>query len=106
MEEGHENDLVRVLAEIHVAAVEQDPAERIDDEVGVAVQNGKKCFIQVAYIMIDEATVKREFGAFASVRDASPKYVISMDPFDMSMDGITHINLLNLLEGRKDLYLS
>ena len=72
----------------------------------VAVRDGKKCFIQVAYLMIDDVTVRREFGAFASVRDASPKYVISMDPFDMSRDGITHINLLDFLEGKKDLYVS
>ncbi|MCQ2079656.1 MAG: DUF4143 domain-containing protein, partial [archaeon] len=54
----------------------------------VAVRDGRKCFIQVAYLIIDEATITREFGAFSSVRDASPKFVISMDPFDLSRDGI------------------
>ena len=72
----------------------------------VAIKNGKKCFIQVAYLLVDEETVTREFGAFASVRDASPKYVISMDPLDMSRDGITHLNLLDFLEGRRELNLS
>ncbi|KUE74218.1 hypothetical protein AUQ37_05355 [Candidatus Methanomethylophilus sp. 1R26] len=72
----------------------------------VAVKDGKKCFIQVAYILADGAMVEREFGAFSSVRDASPKYVISMDPFDMSRDGITHISLADFLEGKKELYLS
>ena len=72
----------------------------------VAVKDGKKCFIQVAYLLADKATVEREFGAFSSVRDASPKYVISMDPFDMSRDGITHIGLRDFLEGKKELYLS
>ena len=33
----------------------------------VAIKNGKKCFIQVAYLLVDEETVTREFGAFASV---------------------------------------
>jgi hypothetical protein len=60
----------------------------------------------VAYLLVDEETVTREFGAFASVRDASPKYVISMDPLDMSRDGITHLNLLDFLEGRRELNLS
>ena len=55
---------------------------------------------------MDEATSKREFGAFDSVRDASPKYVISMDRLDMSRDGITHINLIDFLEGRKDIFLT
>ncbi len=72
----------------------------------VAVMNGKKCFIQVAYLMPDVSTIKREFGAFDSIRDASPKFVISMDPLDMSRDGITHINLIDFLEGRKDIFLT
>lgn len=72
----------------------------------VAVREGRKCFIQVAYLMVDDAALKREFGAFDSVRDASPKYVISMDPIDMSRNGITHLNLTDFLEGRKDLFLS
>ncbi len=72
----------------------------------VAVREGRKCFIQVAYMMVDDATMKREFGAFSSVKDYSPKYVISMDPIDMSRDGIIHLNLTDFLEGRKDLFLS
>lgn len=72
----------------------------------VVVSGGRKCFIQVAYLIVDEATSKREFGAFDSVRDASPKYVISMDRLDMSRDGITHINLIDFLEGRKDIFLT
>ncbi len=72
----------------------------------VAVLNGRKCFIQVAYLMVDEATVNREFGAYSSVRDASPKYVISMDRIDMSKDGIIHLNLTDFLSGKKDLFLT
>lgn len=72
----------------------------------VAVRNGRKCFIQVAYLMPDTSTLEREFGAFRSVRDASPKYVISMDPVDLSRDGITHLNLLDFLEGRRDVTTS
>ncbi|MCQ2070766.1 MAG: ATP-binding protein [archaeon] len=67
----------------------------------VVVNCGKKCFIQVAYLMIDTLTIEREFGAFSSVKDASPKYVISMDQFDMSRDGIIHLNLVEFLEGRE-----
>ncbi len=72
----------------------------------VAVMNGKKCFIQVAYLLINEETVEREFGAFDSVKDASPKFVISLDRFDMSRDGITHLNLTDFLEGKSDIFLS
>jgi len=72
----------------------------------VAVKDGKKCFIQVAYLMPTSDTVEREFGAFRSVRDPSPKYVMSLDPIDMSRDGIAHINILDFLNGKRDLYLS
>lgn len=72
----------------------------------VAVMNGKKCFIQVAYLLINEETVEREFGAFDSVKDASPKFVISLDRFDMSRNGIAHLNLTDFLEGKSDIFLS
>lgn len=72
----------------------------------VAVKNGKKCFIQVSYIMESEETVNREFSALSPIKDASPKYVISLDKIDMSRNGITHINLIDFLEGKIDLFLS
>ena len=53
----------------------------------------KKCFIQVAYLLSSDDVIEREFGAFDSVRDSSPKYVFSLDEYDMSKDGITHFNI-------------
>ncbi len=41
----------------------------------VVIKNGKKCFIQVAYVMESEKTIAREFSAFSPIKDASPKYV-------------------------------
>ena len=72
----------------------------------VAVKNGRKCFIQVSYIMESEETIEREFGAFSCIKDPSPKYVMSLDRFDMSRDGIAHINIEDFCLGKKDLYLS
>ena len=72
----------------------------------VAVKDGKKCFIQVAYLLATEETVKREFGAYGNVKDASPKYVMSMDTIDMSRDGIVHMNIEDFLLGKMDLYLT
>lgn len=72
----------------------------------VAVRNGKKCFIQVAYLMPTEETVMREFGAYKTITDASPKYVLSLDRIDMSHDGIVHLNVADFLLGRKDLMLT
>lgn len=38
----------------------------------IAVKDGKKCFIQVAYLLADDKTIKREFGAFGPIRDNFP----------------------------------
>ncbi len=72
----------------------------------VAIRNGKKCFIQVAYLLINEETVKREFGAYHKITDASPKYVMSLDKIDMSHDGIIHLNIIDFLLRRKELILT
>ena len=72
----------------------------------VAIKNGKKCFLQVAYLLASEATIKREFCAYSKITDASPKYVMSLDKVDLSHDGITHLNIIDFLLGRKELMLS
>ena len=41
--------------------------------------------------------VDREFGAFSAIADNYPKYVISMDKFDFSRDGIIHKNVIRFL---------
>lgn len=61
----------------------------------VVVKNSKKCYVQVAYLLSDKRTIKREFGAFSSIKDASPKFVFSLDKVDMSHDGITHLNIID-----------
>ena len=72
----------------------------------VVLKDNKKCFIQVAYMLINDDVIDREFIAFKSVRDASPKYVLSLDDIDMSKDGITHLNIEDWLLHKKDLFLS
>ena len=66
----------------------------------------KKCFIQVAYLLASQATIDREFDAFSPISDASPKYVFSLDKMDMSRNGIAHINIIDFLLGKKDIYLT
>ena len=72
----------------------------------VAIRNGKKCFIQVSYLMISQSTVEREFGAFAPITDASPKYVLSLDKVDLSRNGIAHMNIIDFLLHRQSLALT
>ncbi len=72
----------------------------------VAIKDGKKCFVQVAYLLSNDDVIEREFGAFDSVRDPSPKYVFSLDDFDMSKDGISHFNIEDWLLNKVDITLS
>lgn len=72
----------------------------------VAVKNNKKCFIQVAYLLSSEETIKREFGAYDKIKDASPKYVLSLDKMDLSHDGIEHLNIVDFLLHKVSLHLS
>ena len=72
----------------------------------VAIKDGKKCFIQVSYLMTNEETIRREFGAYSMITDASPKYVLSLDKMDLSHDGIVHVNIIDFLLGRIDLMLT
>lgn len=72
----------------------------------VASKNGKKCFIQVALTMEEQSTIEREFGAFRPIKDASPKYVLSLDPIDMSRDGVIHLNIVDFLLNKRDIFVS
>lgn len=50
----------------------------------VCDKRGEKLYIQVTYLLASEETIQREFGVYDTVRDNFPKYVVSMDEFDMS----------------------
>lgn len=63
----------------------------------VCDKQGEKLYVQVCYLLASEETVKREFGAYGSIRDNYPKYVVSLDEFDMSRDGIKHRNIRDFL---------
>ncbi len=66
----------------------------------------KKCYIQVSYILASRDIIEREFGAFKSIKDACPKFVLSLDRLDFSYNGIKHINIVDFLLGKVDIYLS
>lgn len=63
----------------------------------VCDRRGEKLYVQVTYLLASEETVAREFGAYDSVRDNFPKYVVSMDELDMSRSGIKHRNIRDFL---------
>lgn len=72
----------------------------------VVIKEGKKCFVQVSYLLAGKETIEREFGAYKPITDASPKYVLSLDRIDLSRDGIAHVNIVDFLLRRKELALT
>lgn len=63
----------------------------------VARRSDQKIYIQVTYMLSSPETVSREFGAYDGISDNYPKYVLSMDQFDFSRNGIIHENIIDFL---------
>ena len=63
----------------------------------VCTKNNDKLYIQVAYLLASNETIEREFSVLEKIQDNYPKYVISMDFFDMSRNGIKHLNIIDFL---------
>ena len=63
----------------------------------VCDKNGEKLYVQVTYLLASDETIQREFGAYDNIRDNYPKYVVSLDEFDMSRNGIKHRNIRDFL---------
>ena len=63
----------------------------------IATKTNEKLYFQVAYLLDKKSVIEREFGAFSSVKDDVPKYVLSLDKQDFSQDGIIHKNIIDWL---------
>lgn len=64
----------------------------------IAELKGDKVYVQVTYKMAEPQTIEREFGAFKSINDNYPKYVVSMDEFwNDSIEGIKHMHIADFL---------
>lgn len=63
----------------------------------VAIKNEEKIYVQVTYVLSLDKTIEREFGVFNEINDHYAKYVISTDKFDMSRNGIKHLNIIDFL---------
>lgn len=61
----------------------------------IATKGRKQIYVQAAYLLADEAVVKREFRAYDGIPDNYPKYVVSMDKLSLSQNGIIHMNLID-----------
>ena len=63
----------------------------------VCDKRGELIYIQVTYLLASPETIQREFGVYDNIRDNFPKYVVSLDEFDMSRNGIKHRNIRDFL---------
>ena len=72
-----------------------------DKEIDFIVQKNAKEreYYQVAYTVSDGNTFNREMAAFKDIKDNYPKYLITMDFDNSSIDGIKKINAIDWLLG-------
>ncbi len=64
----------------------------------IALKGAQKEYYQVCYQIGDNEEIKeREFGVYKNVLDNYPKYVLSMDKFNLSQEGIIHKNIIDWL---------
>ena len=65
----------------------------------IAKNKNNKIYIQVAYLLASDETIEREFTPLLNIPDKYDAYVFSMDEFNMSRDGIKHMNIIDFLLG-------
>ena len=70
-----------------------------DKEIDFVVQkpNNEREYYQVAISVNDEKTFEREVSAFRNIRDNYPKYLLTLDFDNTSIEGIQKINLIDWL---------
>lgn len=88
------NHLIRLGYEVTVGQLQAGEIDFV-----CAKPESHRVYVQVSYIIVDEATREREFGNLRAIRDNYPKYVISMTPLVDRQDaeGITHLGLRRFL---------
>lgn len=59
--------------------------------------DGRMEYYQVAYRVDDEKTLNREISSLKCIRDANPKYLLSLDLDESVVDGVRKINVIDWL---------
>jgi hypothetical protein len=70
-----------------------------DREIDFVVQkaNNEREYYQVAYTVNDEKTFHREISAFTGIKDHYPKFLLTLDYDNTSINGIKKINVIDWL---------
>ncbi len=85
-------ELLRRGGEVYAGKSEQG-------EIDFVVQkyNGSREYYQVAYTVNDEKTLKREISSLLKIRDAHPKYLLTLDYDETNIEGIQKSNVISWL---------
>ncbi len=68
----------------------------------VAEKKNRKMYVQVSYLISDQATLEREFGNLLAIKDNYKKIVVSMDNISFDdYEGIEHYRLIDFLSSEK-----
>ena len=63
----------------------------------IAEKPGEKIYVQVSMSILDENTKGRELRPLNLINDNYPKYVLTLDDYDLSENGIMHRNIIDFL---------
>lgn len=63
----------------------------------IAKNKNQTMYIQVAYLLASQETIDREFSSLEQIHDNFPKYVLTLDSFQRSRNGIIHMNIKDFL---------
>ena len=84
-------ELRRLGYEVYVGVM---PNKEIDF---VATKGDEKVYVQSAYLLIDEETIKREYASLEAINDNYPKLIVSLDDITMPVNkGIIHLQAWKL----------
>ena len=64
----------------------------------VCKKNNITKYIQISETIMDENTREREFRPLKQISDNYPKYILTLDTWDYSADGISHMNIIDFLK--------
>lgn len=85
------NELISRGYDVYIGKTDNGEIDFVVDDFG------KRFYIQVADYLANDDIIEREFGAYKSIEDNFPKYVLTMDKLDYSRDGIIHKNIVDWL---------
>lgn len=63
----------------------------------IATKDKETRYYQVSLSILSEDTSEREFRSLLAIKDAYPKYILTIDTLDLSKDGVIHKNIIDFL---------